>query len=218
MKAFFFDMDGVLLDSLPHHIEAWTQTLGHYGIDFNARYCYLHEGMTSREIIRGLCQEQHVNITDHQLENIYEEKTAAYRLLGGGKPMANVDKVLDFLHNQGIQIWVVTGGGQHDLYEQLEGFFPGIFHRDRMITARNTLHGKPAPDPYIAAWKKCGFSKEDCCVIENAPLGIRSGKAAGLQTLGVNSGALTKEDLYEAGADHVFANMQELYDYLISVV
>jgi beta-phosphoglucomutase-like phosphatase (HAD superfamily) len=54
--------------------------------------------------------------------------------------------------------------------------------------------------------------KEQCYVIENAPLGIRSGKAAGLTVFAVNTGILTKEDL--AQADQVFDSMTELLAFL----
>jgi beta-phosphoglucomutase-like phosphatase (HAD superfamily) len=51
-------------------------------------------------------------------------------------------------------------------------------------------------------------------VIENAPLGVKSGKAAGLTVYAVNTGVLSKEDLKLAGADMVFDTMQQLLAYL----
>jgi beta-phosphoglucomutase-like phosphatase (HAD superfamily) len=81
-----------------------------------------------------------------------------------------------------------------------------------MITAFDVKHGKPDPEPYLKAWERCGLPKEQCYVIENAPLGIRSGKAAGLTVFAVNTGILTKEDL--AQADQVFDSMTELLAFL----
>lgn len=213
-KAFFFDMDGVLLDSLPNHVIAWSKTLAEYGIPFTARDCYINEGRTSRDVIMLLANRHHVTISEDQLETIYQAKTAAYRAIGGGKAMKDMDKVLQLLAQHQTAIWVVTGGGQHDLYEQLEGFYPGIFCRDNFITAYDVTHGKPHPEPYLKAWERCGLDKKDCCVVENAPLGIQAGKAAGLFTIGVNTGVLHREDLEAAGADVVFDNMQQLHDWL----
>ena len=90
--------------------------------------------------------------------------------------------------------------------------FPSIFQRDRMITALDVTRGKPDPEPYLKAWERSGVAKEQCVVIENAPLGIRSGKAAGLTVYAVNTGILTKEDLSQA--DQVFNNMTELLAFL----
>lgn len=216
-QAYFFDMDGVLFDSMPNHSLAWAETLVKYGIAFEPRDCYINEGRTSRDVIRLLAKQQGLSFTDEEIERIYCEKTDAYRRRGGGKPMKGVSEVLHYLHEQGAQIWVVTGGGQTDLYEQLESAFPGIFHKDRMVTALQTPIGKPLPDPYLLAWKGSGCDKEDCCVIENAPLGIRAGKAAGLFTIGVNTGPLPDNDLYDAGADVVVKDMAALLAYLIQV-
>lgn len=213
-KSFFFDMDGVLVDSMPNHALAWAETLVRYGIRFEPRDCYINEGRTSRDVIRMLAKQQGLYFTDDEIEAIYQEKTAAYHRHGGGKPMLNVDKVLNLIHQQGAQVWVVTGGGQPDLYDQLEVSFPGIFRPDRMVTALQVPIGKPRPEPYLKAWEGCGCAKADCCVIENAPLGIQAGKAAGLFTIGVNTGVLRREDLLSAGADIVFDNMQQLYDWL----
>ena len=76
------------------------------------------------------------------------------------------------------------------------------------------IKGKPDPEPYLKAWERSGLTKEQCIVIENAPLGVRSGKAAGLTVYAVNTGILTREDLLKEGADCVFDSMAELLAYL----
>ena len=83
-----------------------------------------------------------------------------------------------------------------------------------MITAFDVVKGKPDPEPYLKAWERSGLAKEQCVVIENAPLGVRSAKAAGLTVYAVNTGILTREDLLQAGADKVFDSMQELLEEL----
>lgn len=215
-KAFFFDMDGVLVDSMRNHCRAWEQTMPAYNITFAPRDCYLNEGRTSKEVIRILAKRQGVALDESLLDTIYETKTRLYRQLGGATAMAGVADVLHFLQEQGAQIWVVTGGGQHDLFEQLEALFgKGIFCRERMITAKDVEHGKPNPEPYLKAWERTGFGKEECCVVENAPLGAEAGHAAGIFTAGViSTSVLSSEDLRSAGADRVFADMTEFLAYL----
>jgi beta-phosphoglucomutase-like phosphatase (HAD superfamily) len=110
----------------------------------------------------------------------------------------------------------VTGSGQRTLIDYLHTVFSGIFDDHRMITAFDVTNGKPDPEPYLKAWERSGLKKEECVVIENAPLGIRSGKAAGLMVYAVNTGILTREDL--AQADQVFDNMQELLSFLQSAI
>ncbi|QRV72420.1 haloacid dehalogenase [Ceratobasidium sp. AG-Ba] len=55
---------------------------------------------------------------------------------------------------------------------------PSVF-----VTARDVTHGKPYPDPYLLGAKKCGIEPQDCVVFEDAPSGIRSGKAAGCKVI-----------------------------------
>ena len=98
------------------------------------------------------------------------------------------------------------------LLDSLNTVFPAIFQKDRMITAFDVTRGKPDPEPYLKAWERSGLPKEQCVVIENAPLGIRSGKAAGLTVYAVNTGILKREDL--AQADKVFDSMTELLAFL----
>ena len=87
----------------------------------------------------------------------------------------------------GDQIWVVTGSGMRSLLDNLNSVLPAVFHPERMITAFDVVKGKPDPEPYLKAWERSGLKKEQCFVVENAPLGVRSGKAAGLTVYAVNT-------------------------------
>ena len=76
------------------------------------------------------------------------------------------------------------------------------------------IAGVPELLRYLKAWEHSGFGKEDCCVVENAPLGIRSAKAAGLYAVGINTGPLQDDVLWAAGADQVFPNMADFQAWL----
>ena len=214
-KAYFFDMDGVLFDSMPRHAIAWEEVMKQHGLPFTAYDCYINEGRTGESVIREAFQKVlHRDATPDEVKTIYAEKSAYYhQLLKTTTPtIPDVDRVLQFVKDSGCQIWVVTGSGMRTLLDSLNTVFPSIFQQDRMITAFDVTHGKPDPEPYLQAWERSGLKKEQCFVIENAPLGIRSGKAAGLTVYAVNTGILTREDL--AQADHIFDSMAELLRFL----
>ena len=82
------------------------------------------------------------------------------------------------------------------------------------MTSRDVRHGKPAPEPYLKAMEKAGVTASECIVVENAPLGVEAGHAAGMFTIGVNTGPLDPLDLTEAGADVVFDSMEEFAESL----
>ena len=212
-QAYFFDMDGVLFDSMPHHAIAWEEVMKKNGLSFTARDCYINEGRTGESVIReAMWKARNRDATPDEIEQIYTEKSAYFHQLGETYPIPNVADVLQYVQSCGHQIWVVTGSGQRTLIDSLHAVFPNIFQRDRMITAFDVTHGKPDPEPYLKAWERSGLPKEKCFVIENAPLGIRAGKAAGLTVYAVNTGILTREDL--AQADQVFDSMAELLNFL----
>jgi HAD superfamily hydrolase (TIGR01509 family) len=217
-KAYFFDMDGVLFNSMPNHAIAWVEVMKKHQLPFTAYDCYINEGRTGSAVIReAIWNAEQREAGEEELKEIYAEKAACFNRLTteSNQPtptIENVDKVLQHVKDQGDQIWVVTGSGQRTLINNLQAVFPGIFQQDRMITAFDVTRGKPDPEPYLKAWERSGLKKEECFVIENAPLGIQSGKAAGLTVYAVNTGILTREDLGQA--DCVFDSMQELLEFL----
>ena len=216
-KAYFFDMDGVLFDSMPRHAIAWEEVMKQHGLPFTAYDCYINEGRTGESVIREAFQKAlGRDATQEEVKTIYAEKSAYYhQLLQTTTPtIPGVADVLQFVKEQGHQIWVVTGSGMRTLLDSLNEVFPSIFQQDQMITAFDVTQGKPHPEPYLKAWERSGLPKKQCLVIENAPLGVRSGKAAGLTVYAVNTGILKREDLLQAGADIVFDSMYELLQFL----
>lgn len=219
LKAYFFDMDGVLFDSMPNHAIAWEEVMKQHQLPFTAYDCYLNEGRTGESVIReAMWTARNRDATPDEIATIYAEKSAYFTMLeqksGGTSTISGVADVLQYIQSRGHQIWVVTGSGMRSLLDNLNAVLPPVFQRDRMITAFDVVKGKPDPEPYLKAWERSGLAKEQCVVIENAPLGVRSAKAAGLTVYAVNTGILTREDLLQAGADKVFDSMQELLEEL----
>lgn len=231
-KAYFFDMDGVLFDSMPYHAIAWERVMNAHGMPFTRHDGFLNEGRTGQSVIAEGAQKAGITLTEEQIWAIYQEKSDTFHSLGEAKPMRGIHDVLNYINNGVInreaitseainaakpQIWIVTGSGQRTLFAKLNTEFPGIFSPERMITAYDVQFGKPNPEPYLKAWERSGLPKEDCCVIENAPLGVRAGHAAGLFTIGVNTGPLDEEDLRREGADLVLPDMPTLLTWLQSL-
>ncbi len=212
LKAVFFDQDGVLFDSMPFHAKAWAYSMEKHGLPFTAEQTYRNEGRTGASVIN----EAHLLVYGKEapeafIEDVYRIKSDYFNHLTGGQlpPLIpGIRDVLNYLHAQGVQCWVVTGSGQRSILDKLEATFPGIF--SGFITAYDVTHGKPDPEPYLKAWERSGFAKSECMVVENAPLGVRAGKAAGLYTVAVNTGILPDEALAAEHADLVLPNMQAL--------
>ena len=212
-KAFFFDMDGVIFNSMPRHAAAWERAMHRYGFDFKAYDAYINEGRTGESVIDEYFRNiHHRPATKEEIHAIYTAKTEEFNAMGMPEPIEGIKDVIDKLQQLGIQIWIVTGSGQDSLMARLDKHFPGIFSRERMVTAHDVKKGKPDKEPYRMALQRSGLNADEAVVVENAPLGVQSGKAAGIYTIAVNTGPLNPQVLKDAGADLVLNNMKELLE------
>ena len=76
--------------------------------------------------------------------------------------------------------------------------------------AFDVRYGKPHPEPYLMGLKKAGVEAHEAFVVENAPMGVEAGVAAGIFTIAVNTGPLDDQVLLDAGADLLYPNMTAL--------
>lgn len=219
LKAVLFDMDGVIFDSMPHHAVAWVKAFADEKIDFNEYEAYKREGMTGVATIQEMFLAQKGReATAEECDRIYATKCGYFEQEGPAGVMAGIREVLEFVRDAGLQIYIVTGSGQHSLFEKLDSLFPGIFAQERMVTAYDVKKGKPDPEPYLMALKKGGFSADEAIVVENAPLGVTAAHAAKIFTVAVNTGILLPEDLLSKGADVLFDDMYEFRSALPEMV
>jgi len=216
LKAFFFDMDGVLFDSMPRHAAAWVYAFEQAGAPFDAYDAYMREGMTGDATINDVFQLRlNRKATAQECEHIYKVKSTYFDSLKPAEPMPHAMEVLQTVKNAGLDVFIVTGSGQSSLFGTLDIHFPGIFQREKMVTAFDVKKGKPDPEPYLMALKKGGLEPHQAVVVENAPLGVRSAVAAGIFTIGVNTGILNESELTDNGARIVYKDMQSLHKDLL---
>jgi len=212
IKAFLFDMDGVLYDSMPGHVQAWRDVMLEFGIPSNLDDFYLLEGRTGSSTIDALFIRHFGHgATDEEKKNIYRLKTERFiKMAGYNQAMPGSIEVLQKVKNAGLMRVIVTGSGQKSLFENIDNHFPGYFNRSLMVTAYDVKIGKPHPEPYLMGLKKAGITANEAIVVENAPLGVEAAKAAGIFTIAVNTGPLNNKILQDAGADVIYGSMTEL--------
>src|SRR2546426_756433 len=86
----------------------------------------------------------------------------------------------------------------------------GLPKPKQMVTSTDVQHGKPDPEPYLKGAQILGVPAADCLVVEDAPAGIRAGKAAGARVLALRTTASDAE-LQEAGADWIIDDCGALF-------
>jgi len=211
-KAVFFDMDGVLFDSMKFHAAAWIHAMKDVGIPFTEHEAYMNEGRTGHSTIDDAYQRIHGReATEEEKQQIYKLKSLYFESYGNSPVIPYAPELLNLVKSDGMQIFVVTGSGQVTLLDSLQLHFPGVFQKERMVTAFDVKLGKPFPEPYLKALGKSGVQPWEVVVVENAPLGVQAAKAAGMFTIAVNTGPLEDKVLSDSGADIVLDGMKELF-------
>ena len=214
MKAFFFDQDGILYNSMPKHARAWAEVMQRHGFNFTEEDCFMNEGRTGQDVIREAIWElEHREATEEEIWEIYDEKGELFREQGDVEPIDGVVDVLRYLKKNKKEIWVVTGSAQASLLDNLNTKIGPFFDRSRMITAFDVKRGKPDPEPYLMAWDRCKQPKKECYLRERDRY-RNCGKAAGLFVIAINTGPLADAALWNEGADLVFPSMKELLEWL----
>ena len=153
LKAVLFDMDGVLFNSMPYHSEAWHQVMKTHGLDLSREEAYMHEGRTGASTINIVFQrELGKEATQEEIESIYHEKSILFNSYPEAERMPGAWELLQKVKSEGLTPMVVTGSGQLSLLERLEHNFPGMFHKELMVTAFDVKYGKPKT--HLWAWKQ----------------------------------------------------------------
>ena len=183
-----FDLDGVLADSTPAVARVWTIFANKHGFDPEETVRRAH-GRPSIATIRELLPNANHNAENAVLERMEIEDIADVVALPGAA---------ELLHALPADKWtVVTSCTRALALVRLRA--AGLPTPAQMVTSNDIVDGKPSPEPYLKGAELLGLAAADCVVVEDAPAGIRSGKAAGARVIALQT---TEHDslLREAGA------------------
>ena len=197
--ALLFDLDGVLIDSTPAVERVWTRWANEHGFDPAETVARAH-GRPSLTTIRELLP--HAN---HEAENRIVER-GEIEDLDGVDPLPGV---LDLLGSLPAHRWTIVTSCTRALAE-VRIRHAGLPVPKQFITSTDIVHGKPDPEPYLKAASLLGFPAANCVVFEDAPAGIRSGKAAGAKVIALRTTAADAQ-LRQAGADYIVNNCADVH-------
>lgn len=190
-RGLLFDMDGVLVDSTPAVARVWTTWANKFGFDA-AEVVRRAHGRPSIATIRELLPHGDHQAEDQEIEKAEIEDIADVIALPGAAALLAALPDARFA--------VVTSATHALATVRLQaGGFRVPAH---LVTASDIKHGKPDPEPYLRGAQSLGLAPADCIVIEDAPAGIESGKAAGCRVAALRT---TADDpaLRQSGADWI---------------
>jgi HAD superfamily hydrolase (TIGR01509 family) len=182
-KAYLFDCDGTIADSMPLHFVAWGMALAEWSCSFSEDQFYAWGGRPVDEIVQALNEAQNLHMP---VDQVSKRKEALYRELL--HELQGVPEVLEHIeHSYGkIPFAVVSGSPRESVEASLEVL--GILDRFEVLVCQGEYaHGKPDPEPFLKAAQLLSVGPQDCLVFEDADPGITAAKAAGMQWVKIES-------------------------------
>ena len=196
--ALLFDLDGVLIDSTPAVARVWHRWAVEHGFDPETVVRMAH-GRPSRSTIRELLPDADIDREDCEVERREIEDLDGVVLLPGARQLLNTLP---------SERWTIATSCTRPLAE-VRLRTAGLPSPKTLITSSDVKIGKPDPEPYLKAAANLGFAASDCIVVEDAPAGVRAGKAAGARVIALLT-TMIRHDLEEAGADWIVQNCADI--------
>lgn len=193
--AVCFDLDGVIVHTMPLHAQAWQEALKARGLRVQRCEIYAWEGEPGsvtafRLLSRGkgkalpksilplkYHQTSHGYSLAQETKNLLQDKERRFnRLAQHVRPSKEWRAILSRLAKRGVRLGLVTGASRRELKRLLSKSILQYFQV--MVTGDSVRHGKPNPEPYRIAFKRIRVDSKRIVVVENAPYGVRSAKRA----------------------------------------
>ncbi|MFZ0198983.1 MAG: HAD family phosphatase [Candidatus Sulfotelmatobacter sp.] len=182
-KAYLFDCDGTIADSMPLHYRAWKRALGEWNCEFDEELFYAWGGWPVVQIISTLNQRHGLNMP---VEKVSSRKESLYfELLPQLKAVPEVLEHIEAAHGR-IPFAIVSGSTKESVTASLAAL--QLLDRfDTMVCAGDYTKSKPDPEAFLLAAARLGVAPEACLVFEDTDMGIRAAKAAGMASVKVPS-------------------------------
>jgi HAD superfamily hydrolase (TIGR01509 family) len=183
--ALLFDLDGTLIDSMPHHDTAWQRWHARHGLPFDeALFFERTAGRANAEIIGELLPA----LTRTQVDALGDEKEAIYRSIAADS-LALIAGAAEFLveaRAAGHALAVCTASTPENMALAFARF--GIDGWvDTVVSPADGLRGKPHPDIFLEAARRLGVTPARCLVFEDAPLGVEAAQRGGMPAVALTT-------------------------------
>lgn len=178
-RAYLFDCDGTIVDSMPLHYVAWKQALAEWNCPFEEKLFYAWGGRPVTDILTSLNEMNGLHMPIEQVakrkETLYYDQLANLKVIP--EVVAHIDDKLGK-----IPFAVVSGSRRNSVVGSLT-MFNLLDKFDTLVCAEDYKNGKPAPDGFLLAAERLGVEPEHCLVFEDTEMGIQAATAAGMASV-----------------------------------
>ncbi len=203
IKAYIFDMDGVLCDSEPYICAAAIRMFNEvHGIRVTEDDFLPFVGMGENRYLGGVAEKHGVTLS------MPADKAETYRLYaecvrGQLQALPGVKAFIENAAKQGLLLAVATSADDVKLKVNLREMGLAESRFNALVNGLEIEHKKPAPDIFLEAARRLGVDPSEAVVFEDAVAGVQAAKAAGMRCVGITS-SFSAEQLLAAGADETW--------------
>lgn len=208
-KAIIFDMDGVIVDSMPYHFIAWYEALIPFGVRVSCFDVFTNEGERWDKTLKRFLLREKITPSDKLLNEIFLARQKIFKKIFKRFIFKGVKDFLFSLKAKNYKLALVTGTPRAEVERILPKEIKSIF--DFIVAGDSVKRGKPHPEPYLTAAKGLKVYPKECIVVENAPYGIESAKKAGMFCVAIAT-SLPQEYLQKA--DFIVNRLEQIPKYI----
>jgi len=176
-KAVVFDMDGLMLDTEKLALEKWLEVSAEYRVESSPEFFRRFIGKRSADSVALLAEAYGIDFPADLFLRKVGELMKEHVALQGAPHKQGLLEILDWLELNHIPKAVATSTRLEGAQKSLGDLLPR-FHA--LVTGDQVLHGKPAPDIFLAAAERLRVPPSQCLALEDSEYGIRSAAAAGM--------------------------------------
>ncbi|MBR5830617.1 MAG: HAD family phosphatase [Tidjanibacter sp.] len=209
VKGVIFDMDGVLVNNMSVHFEAFAAMAERYNLTAEEGVDFTHLNGRGNDDIIGALFPPHI-IAEKGVEALAAEKEALYREIYAPKiaPVAGLRELLAEIRNAGLRCAVGSSGPRVNVDFVLDRCAIEPYF-DVRISGDMVTRCKPDPEIFLTAASRLGVAPEDCLVFEDAKAGVAAAKAAGMKVIALTT-THTREQLSPAEPDLIVSDFTEV--------
>jgi HAD superfamily hydrolase (TIGR01509 family) len=217
VSAVIFDMDGVLVDSEPLHFASTNAVLARRGASIDRDFYDRRLGLPEVDFFRDVVA--HLQLREAPEALARERIRASLEVLAGEEllPTEGALECLLLLRADGRRLGLATSAARAQMNLIVDRF--GLRSvLSALVSVEEVERGKPEPDLFLEAARRLGIEPAECLVVEDAVLGVRAARAAGMAALALPGPGHDGRAHLEAGALGVVASLRELTpDFLDSL-
>lgn len=204
MKAAIFDLDGVVVDTVPIHFKAWKRMFGEYGKQFTFDdYKQKVDGIPRMDGARAILTD----LRNDELEKAANRKQDYFLEYLGTEEIPKYDSTIALigdLRGNGVRVAVISSSRNCPNILKRIGLYDRL---DAVISGADITKGKPNPQIFLMAAERLAAKPDECVVFEDAVLGVEAAKNGNMRCIGIDRYGKPER---LAGADMVVSDLGEV--------